>query len=108
MRNYFPKRTSGATLYTLSKLCDVPVGFVSPSFEAVVAIFAVAKGWLLFDIDRMICLVLRMPLAWKLKCKSVVSFKKDITQPMLTMNAVYAVCHLTTITTFDFANALLH
>ena len=30
MRNYFPKRTSGAPLHTLSKLYDVPVGFVSP------------------------------------------------------------------------------
>ena len=28
MRNYFPKRTSGAPLHTLSKLYDVPVGFV--------------------------------------------------------------------------------
>ena len=36
MRNYFPKRTSGAPLHTLSKLYDVPVGFVFPSsFEAV-------------------------------------------------------------------------
>ena len=35
MRNYFPKRTSGAPLHTLPKLYDVPVGFVSPSFEAV-------------------------------------------------------------------------
>ena len=30
MRNYFPKRPSGAPLHTLSKLYDVPVGFVSP------------------------------------------------------------------------------
>ena len=32
MRNYFPERTSAAPLHTLSKLYDVPVGFVSPSF----------------------------------------------------------------------------
>ena len=31
MRNYFPKRTSGTALHTLSKLYDVPVGFVTPS-----------------------------------------------------------------------------
>ena len=31
----FPKRTSGAPFHTLSKLYDVPVGFESPSFEAV-------------------------------------------------------------------------
>ena len=30
MRNYFPKRPSGASLHTLSKLYDVPVGFVTP------------------------------------------------------------------------------
>ena len=36
MRNYFPKRTSCALLHTLSKLYDVPIGFVHPaSFEAV-------------------------------------------------------------------------
>ena len=37
MRNYFPKRTSGAPLHALSKLYDVPVCFVfpPPSFEAV-------------------------------------------------------------------------
>ena len=30
MRNYFPKRPSGAPLHTLSKLYDVPVSFVTP------------------------------------------------------------------------------
>ena len=30
LRNYFPKRPSGALLHTLSKLYDVPVGFVTP------------------------------------------------------------------------------
>ena len=30
MRNYFPKRPSGAPLHTLSKLYNVPVGFVTP------------------------------------------------------------------------------
>ena len=35
MRNYFPKRTSGAALHTLSKVYVAPIGFVSPSFEAV-------------------------------------------------------------------------
>ena len=44
MRNYFPKRPSGASLHTLSKLYDVPVGFVTPPP------FAVAEGWLLLDI----------------------------------------------------------
>ena len=35
-KELFPKRTSDAPLHTLSKLYDVPIGFVtSPSFEAV-------------------------------------------------------------------------
>ena len=59
MRNYFPKRPSGAPLHTLSKLYDVPVGFKPPPryFEAEYCLFcgrrrvAVARY-------RMICLVL--------------------------------------------------
>ena len=57
MRNCFPKRPSGAPLHTLSKLYDVPVGFVAPYFEAEYCLFcgrrrvAVARY-------RMICLVL--------------------------------------------------
>ena len=38
MRNYYPKRPSSAPLHNLSKLYDVPVGFVTtppPYFEAV-------------------------------------------------------------------------
>ena len=37
MRNYFPKRPLGAPLHTLSKLYEVPVGFVTPPpfFEVV-------------------------------------------------------------------------
>ena len=52
MRNYFPKRTSGAPLHTLSKLYDVPVGVVTPSplSRQCFAIFAVAEGWLLLGI----------------------------------------------------------
>ena len=52
MRNYFPKRSSGAPLHTLSKLYDVPVGFVTPPpiFWLCIAFFAVAEGWLLLDI----------------------------------------------------------
>ena len=32
MRNYFPKRQSGAPFHTLSKSYDVPVGFVNLLF----------------------------------------------------------------------------
>ena len=52
MRNYFPKRTSGAPLHTLSKLYDVPVGFYLPPpplLRQCFAIFAVAEVWLLLD-----------------------------------------------------------
>ena len=50
--NYFPKRPSGAPLRTLSKLYDVPVGFVTPPpiLRLNIAYFAVAEGWLLLDI----------------------------------------------------------
>ena len=58
MRNYFPKRPSGAPLHALSKLYAVHVGFVTPPyFEAEYCLFcgrrrvAVARY-------RMICLVL--------------------------------------------------
>ena len=46
MGNYFPKRPSGAPLHTLSKLYDVPVGFVNPIpiLRLNIAYFAVAKG----------------------------------------------------------------
>ena len=51
MRNYFPKRPSGAPLHSLSKLYDVPVGFVTPPILRLnIAYFAVAEGWLLLDI----------------------------------------------------------
>ena len=50
MRKYFPKRASGAPLHTLSKLYDVPVGFVTPPLRLCIALFAVAEGWLLLDI----------------------------------------------------------
>ena len=52
MRNYFPKRLSGASLHTLSNLYDVPVGFATPSpiLKFFIALYAVAKGWLLLDI----------------------------------------------------------
>ena len=45
------KNTFGAPLHTLSKLYDVPVGFVTPPiFRLCIALFAVAKGWLLLNI----------------------------------------------------------
>ena len=52
MKNYFPKRPSGAPLHTLSKFYDGPVGFVTPPpyFEAVYCFIAVAEWWLLLDI----------------------------------------------------------
>ena len=52
MRNYFLKRPSGAPLHTLSKLYDVPVGFVTPPpiLRLNITYFAVAEGWLLLDI----------------------------------------------------------
>ena len=59
MRNYFPKRSSGAPLHTLSKLYDVPVGFETPPpyFEAVYY-FICGRQRVAFARYRMICLVL--------------------------------------------------
>ena len=67
MRNYFPKRPSGATLHALSKLYDVPVGYVSPYFETVYCFIcgrrrvAVARYWI-------ICLVLLNSHLFPLPC----------------------------------------
>ena len=59
MMNYFPKRPSGAPLHTLSKLYDVPVGFVTrPILRQCIATFAVAEGWLLLDIGRFVLVCL--------------------------------------------------
>ena len=56
-RNYFPKRASGALLNTLSKLYEVPVGFVPPSFEDVYCHICSRRRVALARY-RMICLVL--------------------------------------------------
>ena len=58
MKNYFPKRPSGAPLHTLSKLYNVPVGFVTPHyFEAEYCLFC-GRQRLAVARYRMICLVL--------------------------------------------------
>ena len=48
MRDYFSKRTSGAPLHTLSKSYDVPVGVLSPSFEAVYCYICGRRRFILF------------------------------------------------------------
>ena len=46
MKELFSKRPSGAPLYTLSKLYDVPVGFAPPPLlRLCIALYAVAEGW---------------------------------------------------------------
>ena len=57
MRNYFPKRTLGAPLHTLSSLYDVPVGFESPSFEALYC-YICGRRRVAVARYRVICLVL--------------------------------------------------
>ena len=54
MRNYFPKRPSGTPLHTLSKLYDVPVGFVASPF---VYCFICGRRRVAVARYRMICLV---------------------------------------------------
>ena len=56
MRNYIPKRASGAHLHTLSKLYDVPVGLV-PKFEAVYC-FICGRRRVTVARYRMICLII--------------------------------------------------
>ena len=51
MMNDSQKRPSGAPLDIISKLYDVPVGFVYPHhLRQCTALYAVAVGWQLFDI----------------------------------------------------------
>ena len=62
MRNYFPKRPSGAPLHTLPELYDVPVGFVTPPppppyFETVYC-FVCGRGRVAVARYRMITVVL--------------------------------------------------
>ena len=57
MRNYFPKRSSGASLHTMSKLYDVPVGFVTPPYIETVYYFLCARRRMAIARYRMICLV---------------------------------------------------
>ena len=61
MRNYFPKRPSGATRHTLSKLYDVPVCFAVLSIEAVYY-FICGRRRVAVARYRMICLVLILEL----------------------------------------------
>ena len=57
MRNYFPKRPSGAPLHTLSKLYDVPVGFVTPPYFEAVYCFICGRRRVALARYRTICLV---------------------------------------------------
>ena len=51
MSNYFPKRSSGAPLCTLSKLYHFHIAFVAiPHLRLCIALIATAEGWLLLNI----------------------------------------------------------
>ena len=68
MRNYFPKRPSGAPLHTLSKLYDVPVGFVNPLFWGwIMLILRSPKGGCCSISDDLSCscvLLVTRPFTW--------------------------------------------
>ena len=67
--------SSTAKCFTLSKLYDVPVGFVSPLlFRKCIAIFAVAEGWLLLDIG---CFVLFLKMT-QYACKHIKSMFESV------------------------------
>ena len=58
MRNYYPKRPSGALLHTLSKLYDVPVEFLPPPpYVEAVYCFICGCRRVAVALYRMICLV---------------------------------------------------
>ena len=64
MRNYFPKRPSGAPLHTLSKLYDVPDGFVlPPPYIEDMYCFICGRRRVAVAQYQMICLVL-LYFAW--------------------------------------------
>ena len=58
MRNYFPKRPSGAPLHALSKLYDVPVGLIPHSSFGAMYCFICGRRRVAVARYRMICLVL--------------------------------------------------
>ena len=68
MRNIFPNRPSGAPLHTLSKVTDVPVGFVpTPYLMQYIALLAVAEGWLLIDIGWFVLFCQQWLLVWTMQ-----------------------------------------
>ena len=89
MRNYFPKRTSGASLLILFKLYDVPAGLVSPLLRQCIAIFAVAEGQQPVAWYRTICLVLSLKLVFwtfifnKIKKTHTWALKKQLKLPFI-------------------------
>ena len=70
MRNYFPKRPSGAPLHTLSKVYNVTVGFEPPPpyFEAEYCLFC-GRRRVAAARYRMICLVLVIEILWSVTLK---------------------------------------
>ena len=64
MRNYFPKRTSGTSLHTLSKLYDVPVSFVYPLFRgSLLQYLRLPKGGFCSISDDLSCSS-QIPIGW--------------------------------------------
>ena len=81
MRNNFPKRPSGAPLHTLSRLYDVPVGFVTPPYFGVVYCFICGRRRVAVARYRMICLVLKLHVkSWICKPVNRVSRVLDVSK----------------------------
>ena len=77
MRNYFPKRPLGAPLHTLSKLYDVPVGFVTPPYFEAEYCFFCGRRMVAVARYRMICLVLTF-FSWLDLIGDVLAFRISI------------------------------
>ena len=71
--NNFPKRPSGALLHTLSKLYDVPLGFVPLSIEVMYCFICGHRSVAAFQY-RMICLLFMLKYVYLVKFKC---FGKD-------------------------------
>ena len=65
VRNYFPKRPSGAPLHTLSKLYDVPVAFATPLFWGCVLLYLRSpKGGCCSISDDLSCSLYALLFSW--------------------------------------------
>ena len=113
MRNYFPKRPSGALIHTLSKLYDVPVGFLTPPppFWGCVLLYSWSpKGGCCSISDDLSCSLTFWPKVWNVAPSLHLPFEYevrslDIEEFMIAIALKIMVCLLVIMTlTFKQVN----